>query len=512
MKYILNIIAMLFLLMGFDATAQSDGRLDSTFGNAGKVLIPIHSAPYFMGFNMGKSVVQQDGKIIALLSKSFRTGDNNYSDTTFLCRFLPTGQLDIGFGEQGFQSVNMMIRDLLVMPNGEFLVIGNDADAEIMLQKYLPGGVPDITYGANGRVYTGIFMYVNAAALQPNGKIVVAGSAGNANVVAGFNQDGGRDKVLGKDGFCTITFDEANLFENISGMMVQPDGKIVVGGVGYTNQYKASLLRLKANGERDSTFGLNGSRAYPVTTYWLTNMLMQQDGKILFGCTNTASSGIMLYRVKTNGNADSTFGVNGLRGVNYAVGTNTLSRVLLQPDGRMICVGTANNNFAVLRVNQSGSIDNTFNTTGKILTAFGTEFSSAANEAVMMPDGKIVVLGSSQGNTPVNDTAFNISLARYVSGIHVGIMESTKLSEVLIYPNPVQEELSVRYTLPSTIPVSIAIYDLQGRLVTQISINELQQAGEHDEKVMLDQGLKDGLYILEITAGAAKKSIKIMKM
>lgn len=511
MKYILNIIALVFLFVGNQASAQLDGRLDSTFGTAGKISIPIHSAPSFTGFYIRKNFVQQDGKMMVLLSKNYQI-DDSYFDTSFLCRLMPTGQLDLGFGEQGFQSIGMNVRDLLVLPNDQFLVLGNDNDAEILIQKYLVGGVPDATYGNNGRVYTGLFMYVNAATLQPSGKIVVAGGLGNANVVAVFNTDGSRDMVLGKDGFVTIEFDAANLFENIASVLVQPDGKIVVGGLGYTNQYRTFLLRLKSNGERDSTFGINGSHSYPVNTYGLSELLLQQDGKIVFGCTNISSSGVILYRIKSNGIADTTFGVNGLRGVNFGTGTNTLSGLLIQPDGRIICVGTVNNNFTLLRVNQAGNIDNTFNGTGKNVTSFGNEFSSTADRAMVMPDGKIVLMGSSHGNTPLNDTVFNIAMARYTSGIHVGMMELEQLAEVLVYPNPVQEALTIQYSLPSSAPVSMAMYDLQGRLVQQIVTGQLQNAGEHYEKIMLGTNMNNGFYILEITTGAVKKSIKIMKM
>lgn len=511
MKYIIYGIVLVFLCSTYPLTAQVDGRLDSTFGNAGKYSISIPAAPDLTDFFVQKSSVQTDGKMLVMVSKSYQTG-SVFSDTAFLCRLMPSGQLDPGFGQNGFQKIGMTSRNFLVLPSGQFLVIGNDEDSEIMIEKYLESGAPDVSYGNNGRVYTGLFMYANVVAMQPNGKVLIAGSSGNSNVLAGFNVDGSRDLTLGKDGFTTIKFDEANLFENVSALLVQPDGKIVVGGQCYTNQYKAALLRLQNNGERDSTFGVNGARSYPVATYWMNALLLQQDAKIVFGCANTVSSGIILYRVKPNGNPDSTFGVNGLRGTNFAAGTNSLSRLLLQPDGRIICVGAVNADFAMMRVTGAGVVDNTFNGTGKTITSFGSNFSSNAQEAMVMQDGKILVLGSSRGNSPANDTVFQLSMARYTSGIRVGILEPTQVSEVLIYPNPVQDELSVRYTLPSATLVSIVVYDLQGRVVEQVSKNQLQYAGEHDEKIMMNTDVKGGLYILELTAGAAKKSIKIMKM
>src|SRR3954469_3826209 len=110
----------------------------------------------------------------------------------------------------------------------------------------------DLGFGSGGRVLTG-FPDENdnayAVALQPDGKIVIAGATyrGYDGLVARFNPDGTPDRSFDGDGIKTI---DSGGIETLADVAIQPDGKIVVAG-STTQGFDAAVYRLTAQGELD---------------------------------------------------------------------------------------------------------------------------------------------------------------------------------------------------------------------------------------------------------------------
>ncbi|MEI8386715.1 MAG: Ig-like domain-containing protein [Verrucomicrobiota bacterium] len=113
----------------------------------------------------------------------------------------------------------------------------------------------------------------------------------------------------------------------------------------------------------------------------------------------------------TPGNLDTGFGSGGIVTTAIGSGDDTASGVAVQIDGKIVVVGTSyngsNKDFAVVRYNTDGTLDTTFNGTGKVTTDFRghDDFCSGV---VLQDDGKIVVVGYSS-----NGTRNDFSLARY---------------------------------------------------------------------------------------------------
>ena len=112
------------------------------------------------------------------------------------------------------------------------------------------------------------------------------------------------------------------------------------------------------------------------------------------------------------GELDPTFDTDGL--VQTPIDVSSVATGLaLQPDGKLVAVGLTtlnNNDFAVVRYNSDGSLDNTFGTGGIVSTDFfGNNRSDSASSVLLLSNGKILVGGSAGGNN--NDTDF--ALARY---------------------------------------------------------------------------------------------------
>jgi uncharacterized delta-60 repeat protein len=125
-------------------------------------------------------------------------------------------------------------------------------------------GAPDPAFGTGGRAVEdlGAADVFNAVALQADGRIVAAGTTGGAGVflVARFNTDGSRDPSFNASGFRAIDFGGTDAATSV---VVQPDGKILVGGFTETNgQRDFALARVNADGSDDATFAQTGRLAF----------------------------------------------------------------------------------------------------------------------------------------------------------------------------------------------------------------------------------------------------------
>jgi uncharacterized delta-60 repeat protein len=218
--------------------------------------------------------------------------------------------------------------------------------------------------------------------------------------------------------------------DNILGIVLQPDGKIVAagsaaGGPGGTN---FALARYKPDGSLDPDFGGNPTPGLQVTDFFggidIANaVVLQVDGKIVAvgqAAGGPGGANFVLARYMPDGSLDPDFGGNpapGLQVTDFFGSTDIARGAVLQPDGKIIAVGqaaggTGGTNFALARYKTDGSLDGTFGGNpmpGLMVTDFfaGTDI---ARGVALQPDGKIVVVGSVTGGTG----GTNFALARYM--------------------------------------------------------------------------------------------------
>ena len=233
-----------------------------------------------------------------------------------------------------------------------------------------------------------------ASAIQPDGKIVVAGEARYGSYIAcsvtRYNTDGSLDSSFDGDGKTYITLSYSFPCSNLA---IQPDGKIVViglnsnsglGGVGV-------IVRLNTNGSLDTTF--NGSGILFGSTYKYFALEIQNDGKILTsGYTGDSTDRFTVFRFNTDGSPDNSFDGDGK--VETSVGTSTcnIRSLIVQPDGKIVAAGIAydpNIGFGLVRYNADGSLDTTFDGDGKVYTPN----TGVALDVALQADGKIVAAG-----------------------------------------------------------------------------------------------------------------------
>jgi uncharacterized delta-60 repeat protein len=332
----------------------------------------------------------------------------------------------------------------------------------------------DPTFGTGGTVRTdfaGNIDQANAVAIQPNGQIIAAGSSFSNSktvedfIVARYNANGSLDKRFGKNG--KITTDFFRNVDSISAVAIQPDGGIIVagfaqlGGNGGTPRVFA-LARYRSDGIPDTSFGNGGA----LTTSFGGNfaaasaVMLQPDGKIVVAGTvdfnpNVPGSGLdfALARYNSNSTLDACFGTGGKVVFDFFGSFDQANGAVLQPDGKIIVVGSASYDsfnrdigFALARFNTDGSIDFGFGTGGKQITDFFGA-GAKANDVVLHQDGKFVVAGTAS-DSATRPTATDVALARYNSDGSLDTAFGTGGQTAIPFPDSATEQGNALALLP----------------------------------------------------------------
>ncbi|MDQ7960901.1 T9SS type A sorting domain-containing protein [Flavobacterium lindanitolerans] len=174
--------------------------------------------------------------------------------------------------------------------------------------------------------------------------------------------------------------------DEVSTIVLQPDGKILAGGVfGYYNgQSRNSIARLNTDGTLDTSFNIG--TGFSGAGYKVSTIAVQPDGKIIVGGWFTNYNGHArnrIVRLNADGSLDTSFNIG--TGFNDAI-----KEIALQPDGKILATGffTSYNGQTqnrIARLNTDGTLDASFNS--------GTAFSSPVSAIAVQPDGKILVGG-----------------------------------------------------------------------------------------------------------------------
>ncbi|HNI70427.1 MAG TPA: hypothetical protein PLO27_03845, partial [Marmoricola sp.] len=253
----------------------------------------------------------------------------------------------------------------------------------------------------------------NAVQMTPNQLIVAAGRASNGSnndfALVRIKANGEVDPTFGSANGVVTDFGGTD--DVVRALAVQPDWKYVVAG---TSNGRVALARYLPNGSLDPTFGAGGKVITTVSsTDEARGIVLQPDGRILVA-GSTSMGGVrntMLLRYLANGSPDASFGAGGRVVASFSPNNDAASSVALQPDGRILVAGysdgAARRGFLVARFHASGAVDASFGFAGSVLTTFAR--SAEATSMAVQPDGKIVLVGTIQKTGGGTDLA----MARY---------------------------------------------------------------------------------------------------
>ena len=412
-----ELLVSLSLLIASTCSSQ-DGALDPTFTPgtgpntsvagyvelaSGKLLVCGTHQTYDGVSSRGVSRISQDGVL----------------DTTF----------NVGTGSGGATvSGGVELPDGRILIVGGFLNFAGDVQADRMAM-LLPDGSPDpgFDYRTVSANPNGAFL--RDCVLLPDGKIMIAGEfdaydgvqRGN---IARINQDGSLD----------MSFDPglgtgAAVLNGIRKMVLLPDGKLLIVGnfTTYNGVTRRMIARINPDGSLDTSFDTGNT-----TSQGLQSCLVQPDGKILVGGIFSSFAGVPgnnLVRLNADGPVDTSFNAG-----TSAVGSGGVNDIALQSDGKVLICGYFGTFFNgtmpyMGRLMPDGSPDPTF--------LQGMGLNHWVRSIQLQASGKLLV---GTDATDYNGTAIG-KLVRLNAGPEVGVEETRAPGTFAVYPNPAQDEI-----------------------------------------------------------------------
>jgi uncharacterized delta-60 repeat protein len=443
MKVMHTFLATIIVMLTTAVVSQAQttaGNLDPTFGTGGTV-----RTDFAGNIDQANAIaIQPNGQIVAAGS-SF--SNSKTVEDFIVARYNANGSLDKRFGKNGkvttdfFRNVDS-ISAIAIQPDGMIIVAGfaqlpgNGGNPRVFaLARYRSDGSPDTSFGNGGALTTsfgGNFAAASAVMLQPDGKIVVAGTvdfnpdlpgSGLDFALARYNASGTLDGSFGKGG--KVVFDFFGSFDQANAAVLQPDGKIIVAGSASYDSFNRdigfALTRFNTDGSTDFGFGTGGKQ---ITDFFgagaqANGVVLQPDGKFVVAgtasdsATRPVATDIALARYNPDGSLDPGFGSGGETAIPFPDSATEQGNALaISPDGKIIVVGAAFKtfatppDFAVVRYNSDGTLDTGFGSGGRITTdiAGGTDVAQAV---AIQSDGKIVAAGRAFRSN------FDLTLARY---------------------------------------------------------------------------------------------------
>jgi len=410
------IVVVLVLLVGV-ATSRAlaaPGDLDPTFGLGGTGIAFITA---YADHPATDGVLQPDGRMV--LVGASRSGNGPRAIT--VVRLLTDGSLDATFGTGGIVTTPLgdgthEAEAVALQPDGRILVagetdrsLGTFAEGDFVVLRYLSDGSLDPSFGVGGVVQTAFGPQVDHASaivVQPNGKIVVAGTVVTGGAqrfgLARYEADGSLDLTFGVGGR-VVTALRAS--DGINALALQPDGKLVAGGTSSTFVNTAlwdfALARYDPDGSLDASFGTGGVVIASLggSTHTILDVLVQPDGKLVAaGSVADGGHDVVALRLDASGTLDPGFGSGGFLVTDIA-GAYAAVASVLQPDGRLVLGGYRSTaltifDFLLLRVDgTTGGLDAGFGSGGAVVTIVDDDEADTVCAVRRQTDGKLVAMG-----------------------------------------------------------------------------------------------------------------------
>ena len=390
-----------------------------------------NSTEWFWDFGDGTTSTEQNpvhsyaidgGYTVCHMAGNDSCGTHQLCKTIVLCSSGSSlnyaGSLDTSLSQDGFilyDSNNDYYDEFAsVAIQEDHKVLGATRYTHASMVRYEINGNPDSTFGISGEVFFDEAFECRQLSLSPTGQIAVAGTDNYDIVLYRFHEDGSIDSSFGDSGNATVGVSpQPNIGNQYKAMTFQPDGKILVfGGWSYFG-YHSFVFRLNADGLLDNTFGDNGISILSLTEvnpYTRGAIALQGDGKILITSTyqNGTYSIFAVARLLDDGSTDESFGTDGLVTTTIVPNVNSAPYDLdIQSDGKIVVVGVADNKMALVRYNTDGMLDENFGAEGIVTLELGIGANGTA--VAVQNNGKILV----GGLVPYDGGPTKIFIARY---------------------------------------------------------------------------------------------------
>jgi uncharacterized delta-60 repeat protein len=346
-----------------------------------------------LGFDPKNVIAQPDGKVLVTDSQKFQ-----------VLRLNADGSLDKSFGGDGVAGTSFAgggtVTAAALQPDGKILVAGLTGSLIVAVARFDSRGALDPTFDPGGpdgdgkRVYSdGINLWhAGAILIQGDGRIVLAGHSNAGITAARLTATGAPDGTW---------YDLAHDFTDAeagSAAAFAPDGSLVIAGYSQTGQnpdQDLMLVHFKTDGTLDESLGgtgyvklgPDGENESP------TAVFVRPDDKIVVvEDSGPGEPKTRVVRLNPDGTPDKEFGDGGYAAPDFD-GDDSSAGAAMQPDGKILVAATSTPEytFGVARLDATGQLDQSFGVGGKSKIAF--DDIARATAAGLQPDGRFVVAG-----------------------------------------------------------------------------------------------------------------------
>jgi len=482
---------------------NEDGTPDAGFGTGGWTITAVGA-----GDDEVRSMsVQPDGKIV-LAGITDNGSDNDFA----VVRLNTDGTPDNLFGSGGKVTTdinsNDLVEGLAVQSDGKIVVGGTSnslGDADFAAVRYNSDGTPDNLFGTAG-ISTIDIGFAGAGstdighslAIQSDGKIILAGqtaasTGGNDDVaIIRLTANGSLDTGFDSDGILLYNYGTVNTDDEVRSVIVQSDGKILLGGStdGTGSSFALMLLRFNADGSLDPTFGpaSDGVATADITGTPDIGYAMAMHGTRIYLVGSTADNALRKQVILAAFNN------------NYSTLPLSLLQFFAEKQIGKVMLGwqtAAEENVKQFIVERSND--------GKNFSAIGHVF--AINK------GSITNNYWYADELPNSNNYYRLLIEDFdgkykYSKIVVAHLTADLSFKVQVFPNPVKEVLQVQLPAGLSGTIGLQIIDMNGRIVQRSNIASNGNA----LSTSLDIGnLSNGIYLVEARAGSTLLTNRFIK-
>ena len=530
-------------VLAFASFAQEPGEIDTNFGTDGVYVFHPSKVDAFGYFDyVYKVLVQEDGKILTIGES--RTDKYNYA--IYISRHNTDGTLDETYGEGGY--VFLKVDELIykncpydaVLKDGMLYLAGyafNGLNAGFILcldengfenEDFGEGGWAVTEQDQYGLVYEGID-------IDSKGRCVVVGYYNDEIIVRRYTAKGNLDMTFGEDGTSYIELDsDPSTHSYAYDVKILDDGKIILCGdkraSGGDGMFIWSyMMRLKANGEIDETFGENGIVYLWTGEYaeFALSIDVQPNGKYLVGGHDELWSDTpelpryesFVTRVNTDGTIDETFGEEGYVKIEPFQGDGCVNysySILAAQDGQIFGTVYSRNisedlyRAYVYNLTEDGQFNENFAGSGIVPLPKVYEEQDEINtySIALQGNDKIIVAGYAAYDDPAVAGPGDYTKI-YLASVNVAV-ESNEGNEddnngndttsvvgnyenrFEIHPNPATTTIFIEGALNDNAQVSII--DLTGRCVKEVVISNTVSSINIED-------VESGVYFISVQQG-----------
>lgn len=452
LKVYSSFLVVFFLTSGL--FAQTPCSLDNSFDTDGRLI------------SDGSRITD---RIIALPDGSAIVAYNPFGNGHVYIRHINLdGSIDNTYGTSGKTTIQVAslrteVNAMLQLNNEVYLCgsTGTGSNTYPFITKLKSNGLVDASFGNAGLVDFQTYYTFNDMVFEPGtNKLIVTGMKGTTMAtITRLHTSGFMDATFGNLGSTNISTGNSSTYYLIDDINIDQTGKYIITGKYYTTMgtstfTQLTVMRFDANGALDNSFDTDGKAYYNSQTTG-----SHEEGRRIFSnaqneyyiCgasyVNGSNWNYAVLKIKNDGSTQNSFGTNGWKiyDLTNQGETETMLNAEMMSNGNLLLTGNQGSgdtvHFAMLMVKPDGSYDNNFAPNGLFMNIFGTNNNSSSAAVAITSTGKIYLGGYTRTCTGGTCGPLYSGIARYFGAdFPTAINEVKTDNNIVLYPNPISSD------------------------------------------------------------------------